>query len=498
MRKYALAFSLVVCVIAVVAAAYTLFAGREVVRALGPEAALPRVAEGEEYVLAVSQRPGEIAELLSTLGEALPGLPRWSDAPWAGLLDLPDPLAGPRALYRRAKSLHGVLAVADACAYLAVSPDVPGGCFLAFRTADERVEALVQSPDALLFGAEPWQSPDAEQGERGWVVRRPLFSRDGADVFYAVCLRRGDAALMLVSDAPDGVERMRRALAHADARVRIQRKGEGGDFLQAVRILAVGGETRPALLEIARVEAEVSERGVRADRFRIYSDFFPLAADGTVPSSGLYGGELPPLGRGEVGLAAGCDIPFLCFALFPGDPDPIGRALARLDRVLPAPLRGELRGVMERGRVSGAVVLAPENGETQNAYLVVESEATASLNRIFSLAALFLKRADVAGWDDFRYLSAGGGARFVAARAGSRLLLGSGRPEDYGVEAAVPAELRDAQIVRAPAFAAATGDLLRARGLPLPGDGRRPLRAISFRMEAPDRAELLIQRRDAN
>jgi hypothetical protein len=164
----------------------------------------------------------------------------------------------------------------------------------------------------------------------------------------------------------------------------------------------------------------------------------------SVPKSGL-DGNLPMLGRGDLAMVAAVDVPFLCFSMFPTASNPVKVFLSDFaSGRFPLAQMQDLTAILESGRVSVVVVADQLKNEPNAAYIVVESKAAESMDRVFALASLFLgSSVDLPGWNSAYSSSIVGGHSVVAARRSDAILFGIGRAEEYAQSPTIPEDIGD-------------------------------------------------------
>ena len=483
-----------------------------------PEAAFPKLAEAENYVLFKLENPQSMQGKLDALARMLPAL---GDRRFGSALDAFEQLGRSFAelasgdvdttgLDQVRTALDGLdtakryLDLTKRAAVLVVSGDNAGRSgqpeiFLSFIPNAEKFDAYLASTTDL----QKWETDKAGAKGSAWIVGGDAGS---ADLYM---LRTGDGEnVVLVSDSEKGIERMLEAKRKPEARMEIKRFNQGPDYLQARLPVAVKdtGEEKNAFAELAWVEDE------RSAHLQIHTDIYSVMTGRSVPKSGLEGKDLPLLGSGDLALVAAIDLPFACFSVFPAEEDPVGRALSFFEGELPEMYLSDIKSIVEQGRVSAVIVADPATGEPNTAYLVLETKAKGAVDRYYGLAGFFMQPVALEGWDSALSMSIGLPQNPIVARRGDIVLMGIGRPEDYAVAATVPKDIADFAAPHDLMNFVATSSLLKASGSSLgrtlqkqligadvPAEvietlGIDELDAVQFRMMTPEKANLGLYR----
>ena len=371
--------------------------------------------------------------------------------------------------------------------------------YLSFIPNADVFDKLVSGSENTLVSIEKWEQ---DKGAEGWILKPALpLSGSGAEVPALYLLRSGtaDGAPVLVSNAPESIDEMIKALKSGSARLRIKRYNPAPDYMQVrFPVRTTTGEEKTAVSEIAWIEDETSAHA------QFYSDAFGLMTGRAVPKSGLRGDDLPLLGSGDLALVAAVDIPYACFMAFPTADNSIERVLKEAGALLPSQYREDLRKVMEEGRIS-IVAVAGDGGKTDpdTAYIVLESKAKEAMDRLVSLPKTLMSSATLQGWDSCHTVEIGRSFNAILAQRGNVLLLGIGSLDSYSRKARIPDDIKDfaaprdlANLVATPSFwhaaAPAFKQRLLARGIDpsFLDDAAMPLGTVQLRVITPEKADL--------
>lgn len=418
----------------------------------GPERALPLV-DAKRQVLVKMENPQIFKSKMQTAIRLLAGAPNLSSLP---LPDLVPGLSGDGEKY--AEGLVGLMDVAEQAAFLIVGNEDEGpgtGFYLSFFPHEKAFDELMANPDSALISIEKWEQ---DKGGEGWVLKPAIPVAGFFEKLPALYLLRSGTAKnspVLVTDRPESIYEMKKALAGSASRIRIKRYNPAPDYLQArYPVKTPSGEAESATTEIAWIEDETSAHA------QFYSDAFSLITGRSVPKSGLKGNDLPLLGNGSLALVGAVDIPYACFTAFPSAGDPIGRVMKELGPLVPSQYREDIRKIMAEGRISVVMVTEDESKTDPNtAYFVLESTAKESLERLATLPKSMMKKSALEGWDSCYTVEIGRNFNLLLAQRGNVLLLGMGALSEYGRKAGIPTEIRDfaaphdlANLVATPSF----------------------------------------------
>ncbi len=447
-KRLPLALLAILVLIAAGVFAYRFFSGP----VSGPERALPLV-EAERRLLVKMENPAIFKSKLRTAMRLLAGAPKFSLPSLPGKLPSLADVEG-----RYASNLIGILDVAEQAALLIVGGEGGergGGFYLSLIPNEEAFGKLVSSSGNAVFSVEKWEQ---DKGREGWVLKPvPTVAALFEKLPALYLLRSGTAqnSPVFVSDRPESIDEMKKALASSASRIRIKRYNPAPDYLQAsYPVKTPSGEIKTATTEIAWIEDETSAHA------QFYSDAFSLMTGRSVPKSGLKGDELPLLGSGNLALVGAVDIPYVCFTAFPSEGDPIGRVMKELGPLVPSQYREDIRNIMAEGRISVVMVTEGDlKADPSTAYFVLESKAKESMERLVMLPKSMMKRATLEGWDSCYTMEVGRNFSLLLAQRGDVLLLGMGRLSEYGRKASIPAEISDfaaphdlANLVATPSF----------------------------------------------
>ncbi|MDR3320971.1 MAG: hypothetical protein LBS93_00870, partial [Synergistaceae bacterium] len=164
-------------------------------------------------------------------------------------------------------------------------------------------------------------------------------------------------------------------------------------------------------------------------------------------SSGIKAGGFPILGDGDLVMFFTVDMPYVCFSIFPDRTDSVQAAIDAVREFspdgegVPAIFADDVRTLLASSRLSLAAVMDGDAKKVNQAYAVVESEASGPIDRLFTIAQIFINRpAAIEGWDSAYSITDGfvSESPFVLARKSNALMIGIGTPEAYGRMANVP------------------------------------------------------------
>ncbi|MDR1481968.1 MAG: hypothetical protein LBI74_05020 [Synergistaceae bacterium] len=403
----------------------------------GPVLALPKVQPADEFALVRVENPSIFRGKLGWFVSILPDAPHINGETtllWGGL-------ARGVEKYRDAvRSISGILDVADDLSALVVSGDSGMRLYMSFFSDAGEFGRWLADGDGASLSPLKWETKYAGKNDEAWTmtVDATLFS-DSISL-YAIKRRYSSYDLVIISDSEEGIVKMNDAEKKNGARLEIKRHNSGPDYVQLHARLPMHGRdgTTSSVSEIAWVEDDNSAH------MQVYSDAFPSMTERSVPKSGLKG-NLPMLGKGDLALVSAVDVPFLCFSMFPTAADPVGVFLSNFTsgRLSNAQTQ-DLTTILEHGRISVVVVADPSKNEPSVAYVVVESDAAESMDRLFSLASLFLgSPVNLPGWKSAYSSPMVRGQSVIAARRSNAILFGIGRAEEYTQSLTIPEDIGD-------------------------------------------------------
>ncbi|MDR1915608.1 MAG: hypothetical protein LBQ58_03420 [Synergistaceae bacterium] len=320
--------------------------------------------------------------------------------------------------------MEDFIEMTDELALIAVSSDVPE-FYLSFYADDDKFDSFVSDFDSRIIDIEPWETEDAKSGD-AWIVRPLYNSRRNANSFYMTRRKAGGKSFALLSSSESGIDRMARALNAPSERYKPSRQTEGENVLLGK--FKEPFEMGPYKITSSETGWARLENGFKVDIFSdLYSGSVAMFA-----SQDITGVKPTILGDGELAFFAAAYIPFYLHAVFPGEDDPVG---ALFDVVgagaIPAEFSSDLKEILSQARISA--VLTVKDEEPNTAYIVIESGAKSSLDKLYSLASIFLRSNEIElqGWDSAYFLKLGGGEESIFAHKEGAVLLGIGKASDY-------------------------------------------------------------------
>lgn len=391
-----------------------------------PERALPRLAVKTPYLLIKAEEPAGTEErLLSVLGflrSVVPSEARTLSELFEEMGDVFDlmGMSGPMAFLFTPKTTSRF--------HVAFYPEKTE------KTGRKSFADFIETLDETLYEVKTWKS---EASGEGWIVRRRVpFSFGAGENACIYVSRRVESGreLIFAAENESGVEAMTSAWRSRASRIKIKRYNKGPAYMQigfpleALRSDRSGDVVFEAALQTDEKSAHV----------QLYTNFLSLLGGRVTPKSGVKGKKLPLLGRGELSFVFSLDLPFASFVLYPDAPDPVERVLRKMGLPLSSELAQNLRGIMERGRIS-AVVTSPHDAESLGTgYCVVESPDEGALKSLLAFLAKSCEPVELRGWKEAYTISPKAGVQLLLARQDGLLLAGIGPLEDYGKNAAIP------------------------------------------------------------
>jgi hypothetical protein len=382
-----------------------------------PGEAIPS-ADGAEA--RIFMEVGDTRSLSSAVSFVSAILGRTIDAP------MPDAISGMQSpnVGRTVDALKTIRDFIDASSSIAMlatttSGDV-SGLYVSMFVDDEKFDPLVKSGDGRAVRVEEW----AGRGGDAWIMR-PSDGASSADVLYVTRVRAGDKSVVSIADDPKSIEEMSQAAANPARRLTVSRKTEGPNFV------SVKFDPSLALEELKLGETETSWN-VMDDRVAIqwFSDLYSGVAS-RLASRDFAPSAPPVLGEGELALLASADPSFFIYTMFPNADDPVKSFFGRYGKGIPSQLTEDLEAILNKCRISVAV--ATKGKSVSTAYLVLDTAAESSLDKLYGIASLLLGSGrQLDGWDSVLSVPTGTSVSALVARRGGTLLLGAGEFEEYG------------------------------------------------------------------
>lgn len=405
-----------------------------------PERALPLVAGDRQFVVKM-ENPETIKERLKMAMAFMEGMRK-------------SPLPMPSIDSRGAIELLPLFDAARQAAMLGVVDDrgQVEKFYLSFIPNPSVFDEMMSGSAHGLVAVTKWEQ---DKGPEGWTIR-PALSTQGMYELYVLRSGTSKDSPILIARNTDAIDEMLKALKSSSSRVKITRHNPAPDYIQARFPVDVPSGRQ----EIATTEAAWIEDATSAHA-QFYSDAFSLMTGKEVPRSGLRGDDLPLLGSGDLAVVSAVDIPYACFTVFPKERDPIGKILSAAGSFLPASYRDDLSKIMTQGRISAVVTVEEGKDEPSTAYLVIETKAVESLDRLIGIVKPFMSKSQLAGWESVSTFGLSPRENVVMARRGGILLLGIGDLSHYERKAIVPASLKDFAAPKDLAYVAATEAILR-------------------------------------
>ncbi|MDR3255495.1 MAG: hypothetical protein LBT31_07985 [Synergistaceae bacterium] len=404
----------------------------------GAESAIPAMSESDEYLFVKLAHPGTLGARLSSLGEAM------------------TDIAGDEDLSRLISRSFDLSMVPSAVELLGVLTDFVDGTeeiallvkhleksvYLSFLANDEDFDKFISSPAGSTRRAELWTT---DRGQ-GW---RMSFGEQSMDIlgdqifFYALKKPFGKSNLVMLANSEEGLDSMISASGGDSFASRGVRHTLGEDYIQVRATPSVPGWMKwlagrgPLVTEMAWTSS-----GKKTD-IETYTDAYK-GMETNFRGSGITSAPLPVLGDGNLAMFMMTDIPFLCYSLFPDRVDYVQAFLDLIDEysrdgtAVPAALARDIKALLSECRVSVAVI-SDGDKEPNQAYALIESASAATLDRLFIMAQLLIKKpANIDGWDTAYSSSLGPKGSLVLARKANTVLVGVGDAAAYGRLANIP------------------------------------------------------------
>jgi hypothetical protein len=437
-KKILIAVTIVVVFAAAAAGVWALKSGGPgAISAADSEAAMPALSGNEEYYFVKLAHPAALVSAITALGDVMTNLTDMTET--AGDNELSEMMGENIDLDELPKLmdfLGGITGFIDGTKEMAIlvkSPDMT--LYLSFLADDEHFNKFI-SPEGSLRNIEKW---DSGRGD-GWKfsIGAPIASAEDLAVFNMVRRPAGKSNLVMISSSEEGVRLMTSALDNPSLRMTQARNTTGEDYM-LIRLSSDIGWMDGR----SPISGELSW-GTSGNKTTIqtYTDVYDRTK--APVSSVAQKSEIPLMGNGDLAMFATVDVPFLCFSLFPDSPDPVQTFFDAIEGFAPADngvtgaLIGDMKTLLSQGRLSAAVVLDGENNPSQ-AYLIIESGANLSINKLFTLITLGINRpAEISGWDTAYSASMSPKMSFVLARKEGAMMLGYGDVAGYGQRANIP------------------------------------------------------------
>ena len=418
-RKHIAAVLIVLLAVGGIAAKMFLFQSHE-----SPESALPSLADDSPYALLKVENPLVLQKGIASLLSMKTAFEKNQQVD--ELVSIAELLA-----------VH--LDIAEEMVMLLPPKDI-SRIYMSFSPVSDKFDAFIANPGSSAFNVTKWQT-DRGEGWKLGVAFLSLAGGDGHAELYVLKTSSGGRDIVLIAENEQGIDRMLEAKKSSSSRLKIKRYNPGPDYIQVRAPLKPlgGGEARQGMTELALASDNTSAH------LQIYTDCYSLLTDRNVPKSGLKGDDLPILGEGDLAAVFACDIPYTAFASQPTSKDPIGSVLDYVKPLLGEEYTNDIRKIMESGRLSAVVTVSPGNEKHSTAYFVIESKASAELDKFYSLISKFMKPSSLKGWDSVSVADsdmAGADVGALAARRGSILLIGAGAISSYQKEASVPESIK--------------------------------------------------------
>lgn len=385
-----------------------------------PEEALPQFDANANYVVASIRNVGEISGLLDLISQTA----KMSDT--AEGLGVPgvDSVVGDAvvAIVDRVKPY--VESVDDAAVLAA-----EGGAVISFITTEEKYAALIErmrSDGSLAV----WETKVADGGE---AYRWDL---GGLELFLIKSVD-GKTVQLTAATSEEGAQSSAAAWADPKGRAKIDRKLKAPSYVVArMAIDSLGGKKRDH-----KVEAAWS-----VDASRIVLDVDnDLELAGIKPkTSGMESSPIPMYGTGEPAVLLTLDIPQVISMACPDVDDPAELVLSLCEMLaknsVPGEFRSDVKDLMMTTRISLGVFMKDADIMPSSTYVVLESSKASLIQQYLGMASLFMSKEKIGSWSD-AYTTELDGFNIVLATGENKILLGTGKPEEFASAAKRPADL---------------------------------------------------------
>jgi hypothetical protein len=328
-------------------------------------------------------------------------------------------------------SLRDIVDSSEEIVVYATSEDIPQ-LYVSLSADDGEFDSVVENAEkpGKYFRLEKWAGNDRD-GEDAWILK----ARGVEDLDFLYMTRRhaGDVSLVNASPNAEAAEKMREASRDPSKRLSLARRTEGANHIQVNFTEALNLEG----FSLSTAETSWS-RDDRRIYIESYSDLYDSVSGG-LANRGFTPGAVPILGDGELVLLASADPAFFIYASLPLESDPIKSAIEKYAASIPPFFSDNVEAILRNCRVSAVVVSKGAN--VSAGYLVLDTEATDSLDKILaSILPLLGSGVKVDGWDS-AYLVSADRVELVVARRGRTLLVGVGNVAEYGKKTEIPADI---------------------------------------------------------
>lgn len=301
--------------------------------------------------------------------------------------------------------------------------------YISFASGGGKFDAFISRAEAAKdrFLLDKWTDGTRREGEEAWTLR--IVSGDVAgDKIYLTRRMVEGVSVINASTSDAAIDAMRAAMDDPPARFSPARRTDGENVIMAkmAEPTLIGG------FLLGEIEAswtfEESEENGNGMRVQCFTDMFDRAPTAP-PNRYFVPAKTSVFGDGELVLYASIDPAYFLYAAFPLESDPIKFALGEISGATPSILTTDVGNIIGDCRLSAAATL--RENMLESAYILIDTGAEASLDRLFTLAGVFLRKgAKVDGWDTYTMPHEAGNIGFVARR-GNVALLGLGEVESY-------------------------------------------------------------------
>jgi hypothetical protein len=384
-----------------------------------PEDAIPEVAGAEAQLFMKVEDTASLSSAISFIShfiEHTRGIPISSIIPqvdWANAGKTVEIL----------DSIKDFVDASDEIALYVTSGDVTA-FFASLFVDDEKFDPLAKSDDGHFPQAEERNVGRAGSEVNEWRLN-PFGDASNGDLLYAARERIGDNSVVYIVDDEKLLGEMSSAASDPSKRARIVRRTDGSNFIRIK--LNDSLDVEGFLLSETEVSWNKTEESVNVQWFSDVYDriALELASKDFIPKSA------PILGEGDLGLFVSLDPAFFIYAMHPNDSDPIKSFLAKYGKKIPAQLVSAIEAILRRCRASAVIVTKGTSIST--AYLVIDTAATESVDKLYGIASLFFASSGkLDGWDSTLNVSTGTEVRALVAKKGGTILLGAGDFDEYG------------------------------------------------------------------
>jgi hypothetical protein len=218
----------------------------------------------------------------------------------------------------------------------------------------------------------------------------------------------------------------------------MERKTEGPNFAGFTSMKPLEA-TEELTWNEAEVSWNISEERVAIQWFSdLFDGFARLASRDFAPAS------TPMMGEGNLAFFGTADPAFFIYAMFPNERDSIKSFVNRFGKQIPAVVlaqfAGDIEAILRQCRISAVLVTKDEAVNT--AYLLVDTAAARSVDKLYGLASLFLGAGmRLERWDSAHIVPTGANASALVAKKGGTILVGWGDFYEYERTGAVSADV---------------------------------------------------------